>query len=467
MDPRVSLCASLLPHQYKGVTWCLQREKDGCILADDMGLGKTVTTCALMVRNVLPTLIVAPLALLYQWEKEIAKHTHGLNVTVYQGVRRHGLLSKFSVSDVVITNPESVVSDYKKHMLGIYKGFGRLIVDEAHILRNHKSKLHKAVASLSSDREPFCKVFLTGTPVCNSSSDLISMVVLLNLDPYSNPDFWKRSDITKHMLHLQDIRKNYILRRTKAEVLGSTLPTKTIRTVTLELNSSEVYTKEYQRLRNKQIKPVIAKILRLRQCVNQISLIHDAMNADPIIMREYNNKLPSEISAKLEYIRATVAATCATDKVVIFSQWTTMLVHIERFLTGVTCEIYHGKLTREEKESAVERFNNDANIKVLLMSLRSGSCGLNLCVANHAIITEPYFNISEENQAIDRIYRIGQTKDVHVHKLIVPSTVENWMQQLQEYKGAIAETIMNDDSVEKVEAQNIVKGEAFREYVQS
>lgn len=466
-----SLIATLLPHQEIGATWCLEREESGCILADDMGLGKTVTACAVMVRRVLPTLIIAPLTLVHQWNAEISKHTHGISAWIHHGAQRHKHVARFPEHDVVITNPETVVSDWKRGVRSIYGGFKRVVIDEAHMLRNGKSKIHEAVMALFSNGDaPPCKIFLTGTPVCNKTDDLINMVTLLNMDPYNDRAFWKRTDIAEKLTHLQEVRNLCILRRTKTDILANELPNKEVKTVTLELDSSETYTKEYTRLRAWNIKPVIAKILRLRQCVNQISLIHNMLEKDQKVMEEYSNSLPSEVSAKLEYISRTISETPPDDKVVVFSQWTSMLAHIKSHLgNGVECEVYHGKLTTDEKEAALERFRTDPSVKVLLMSLRAGSCGLNLCVANHVIITEPYFNAAEENQAIDRVYRIGQTKNVFVHKLVVPSTVENWMLQLQKYKGTISDSILNKDAneetVEEVITQQDMNKEMFRKFV--
>lgn len=459
------LQATLLPHQRTAVDWCLEKEAGGCVLADDMGLGKTVSTCAVMVRKTVPTIIVAPLALLPQWKDEVAKHTEGLKVLIYHGTKRFSSIPSFADHDVILTNPETLVSDYKKRMAAVYSRFERLIVDEAHMLRNRKSMIHKAVEKMFADP---AKIFLTGTPVCNKTEDLINMVTLLNLDPYSDPEFWKRVHITEQIAHLQTIRASYVLRRTKAEILASQLPRKHIKEVTLQLDTSEIYSKEYRRMRARVIKPVIAKILRLRQCVNQISLVHNQLQTDPLVLQEYNNCLPSEISAKLNYIRNTVREIPAGEKIVIFSQWTTMLAHIKTYLgaDGIVCQEYTGKMNTQEKEAALDGFKTNPSMRVLLMSLRAGSCGLNLCVANHVIITEPYFNNAEENQAIDRVYRIGQTKDVYVHKLIVPSTVENWMIQLQKYKNTITTSILNNTPVDDVVTEKDTKTTMFHEFVQ-
>lgn len=442
------LTATLLSHQEEALEWCLMREKGGCILADDMGLGKTVTTCAVMCARVVPTLIIAPLALLDQWKSEIEKHANGLMPMIYQGAKR---IFPAMVIDttVVITNPETVLSDFKKGRVNAYTQFERIVLDEAHVFRNPKSKIFLAMKEIFSEHE--CnKILLTGTPVCNKSEDLITMITLLNLDPYSNTCFWDCLSIEDKITHLQEIRKNYMLRRTKEDILGSKLPKKEIITVPINLEESEMYLQEYTQLKQQHIKPVILKIMRLRQCVNDISLISD----------EYD-----EISAKLQYIKKTIASLPAGDKIVIFSQWTTMLHHIQKYIASEETLMYHGKMTTEEKNNALTRFKTDPSARVMLMSLRSGSCGLNLCVANHVVIVEPYFNAAEEKQAIDRVYRIGQTKDVYVHKLYVPNTVESWIHGIQSYKDCVCDSILDDQPVSTIAEKKNSKKESFDKFV--
>lgn len=436
------LRSTLLDHQVVGRDWCVAREVGGCILADDMGLGKTVTTCAVLVAVRVRTIIVAPLSLMDQWKTEIAKHTEGLGTATYHGESR----IMCGESDIVITNPETVLGDFKKGRAGEYESFQRLVVDEAHILRNPKSKIYEAISAVfgcQDNGESVRKLFLTGTPVCNKSEDFIALITLLNLDKYSYSEYWRSLKSDDMVAALQHVRREYVLRRTKEEVLGHLLPKKEVRHIEIRLEESELYTKEYRRIHSRRITPVIAKIIRLRQCLNQIDLIHPAMRDDPSVATEYGDHLPAEVSAKLEYIRDTISTVPIGEKIVIFSQWTSMLKHISQTASVLTNTVmYHGKLSAADKRAVIDKFNTDPDVRVLLISLKSGGCGLNLCVANHVIITEPYFNIAEEKQAIDRVYRIGQTRNVVVHKLFVPNTVESWMHQLQRMKSKITESVL-------------------------
>lgn len=442
------LLATLLPHQDAALAWCLEREDDGCILADDMGLGKTVTTCALMCRRMMTTLIIAPLALLDQWKSEIEKHTAGLIPHIYHGSKRL-FPANMQPGTVVITNPETVLGDSKRGAHALYSKFERVVVDEAHVYRNRKSKIYGALKDIMSEVE--CnKMLLTGTPVCNKTDDLITMVSLLNLGDFSELDFWSRISTEEKIEHLQNIRTNNILRRTKEEILAAKLPKKEIITVPITLDTPDL--REYTEMKQQWINPVILKIMRLRQCVNDISLIRN----------EYN-----QISAKLKYIKDTVTALPEGEKIVIFSQWTTMLHHAQAFISdsGMESVMYHGKMNNEQKNAALAKFKEDPNVRVMFMSLRAGSCGLNLCVANHVIMVEPYFNAAEEKQAIDRVYRIGQTKDVKVHRLYVPNTVESWIHSIQSYKTSISDSILNDLPVENVLERKTSTTESYHQFV--
>ena len=459
-----TLLSSLLEHQVIGRDWCLDRETEGCILADDMGLGKTVTACAVMVARPVRTMIVAPLTLLDQWKAEIAKHTTGLRAEVYHGADRRRLWGAAGAApDVVITNPETVLGDWKAGGAAaavFYAGFRRLVIDEAHVFRNQKTNIHKAVDTLFAVTER--KIFLTGTPVCNSSDDLVALVTLLNIPQFSDRAFWSRARQEKKLKALQEVRARAVLRRTKEELLAAKLPAKEVRVVPLELGCSALYRKAYDRVRAMHIRPVISKIVRLRQCVNELTLLHGAPRVAPED-DDVKRAEAAELSAKLAYIRDTVAAVPEGEKIVIFSEWTTMLDHIAKHITGAV--MYHGKLNVAEKRAALARFNEEPAARVLLMSLRSGSCGLNLCVANHVIMTEPYFSPAEEKQAIDRVYRIGQTRAVRVHKLYVPNTIESWILQLHRVKDTVAGAILCDAPADALTEEESARLELFRIYV--
>jgi non-specific serine/threonine protein kinase len=451
----VQLISSLLPHQEYGLNWCLKREENGCILADDMGLGKTVTSCALMVSNHVKTIIIVPVALLEQWDAEISKHTDGLSTFIYHGDNRNKMAQEsqesqesldFQDYDIVITTIHTIISDFKKGIIEIYKNFDRIIIDEAHKLKNYKSVSHMIISTVF--RRTQYKLLLTGTPICNNIGDLISLIILLNMSPYNNLDYWRYMPIEEKICLIEENKNEFVLHRTKADILKSTLPDIKINTVKLSLTNN-LQSKTYNNLKKKQHSFKLLKILRMRQCLNEIKLINDNDCTDT---NEISNEIRDVLCEKIIKVQSIIQQVPNNEKIVIFSQWKTMLDILSEFI-DIPYVIYHGGMNMKEKNETLEKFKTCPDTRILLITLKCGGCGLNLNVANHAIIVEPYYNHSEERQAIDRIYRIGQTKKVFINKLCISNSVENWMRQLQSSKlclsGMILQNKGTSDDIEK------------------
>lgn len=433
------LVATLLPHQQDALAWCKDHEETGCILADDMGLGKTVTSCAL-IASCAPgtrTLVVAPLALLEQWQSEIHRHTTGLTAAIYHGPSRMDVPS----ADIIITTASTVASDFKrpvgasKRPVGashMYSTFGRLIVDEAHKLKNRKATTHMIFQHMFKNTPR--KVLLTGTPICNNINDMISLITLLNLDPYSSSDFWNHATLAKRIKHVNEIKASVLLHRTKDMVLDGKLPPISIRTSAMPLPGEQA--EAYKTISNQPYDCKLIKILRMRQAANNTRL------ADP--------DLSTTMCKKISQIHDILSKIPKDEKVVIFSQWVTMLQLVADTLPTKPL-MYHGKCTPQEKKDALLAFREDngPDSQVMCVTLKSGGCGLNLTSANHTIIVEPYFNHAEERQAIDRIYRIGQTRPVYVHKLCIAKSVENWMRMLQTTKCTLSGMMLRDAGTEE------------------
>lgn len=440
------LKATLLPHQQDAREWCLQKEKDGCILADDMGLGKTVTSCSLLVSNVVKTLVIVPLALLTQWATEIEKHTKGLSTVIYHGGKRNTV--DISGYDVTITTAHTIVGDFRKGIIAMYATYDRLIIDEAHKLKNSKSKFHMILSSIFQ-RTPY-KVLLTGTPICNNINDLISLFLLLNTYPYNSNDYWKRRSLKDKVEMVQDIKSQFLLYRTKDVVLQGKLPDITMKSVRLPL------VKKTQKAAYKVVKESLydcklIKILRMRQCVNDIGMI-DSVH---------------DISEKVEQVINILETIPLGDKVVIFSQWKTMLDIVAMFIDKPYL-MYTGQSSSEEKKTILEEFNdpNNTTRRLMFITLKCGGCGLNLNIANHAIMIEPYFNHADERQAIDRIYRLGQQKKVFVYKLRISSSIENWMRQLQKTKFSLSNIVLqNTGTTEDILEHVVTTRKVFDYYV--
>lgn len=434
------LISTLLPHQQYGLDWCLKREENGCILADDMGLGKTVTSCALMVSNFVRTIIVVPVALIDQWNAEISKHTEGLSTFIYHGGNRKQF---FTRSDIVITTIQTIVSDFKKGFTQMYRFFDRVIIDEAHKLKNYKSNSHMIISTIFHCTQ--YKVLLTGTPICNNINDLISLLILLNKSPYNSLDYWSYMSLKEKIEIVNEHKNEFLLHRTKANILKNTLPDIKIDTVKLSLTNNQQQ-ETYEKIRKRAYACKLLKILRMRQCLNEVKLLKD----------EEETLLSDELCEKINEILLILQEVPSDEKIVIFSQWTTMLRILAEFI-DIPYVMYHGGMKMDEKKEALEQFKTSPDIRILLITLKCGGCGLNLNVANHAIIVEPYYNHAEERQAIDRIYRIGQTKKVFITKLCVSSTVENWMRQLQSSKSTLAGMILQNKGTSEDIEKNIMK----------
>jgi SNF2 family DNA or RNA helicase len=449
-DTRLSamaLHATLFPHQEEAIPWLRDKERLGCILADDMGLGKTVMCCALMCSVRLPTIVVAPASLVDQWVYEVQVHTD-LTVEKYDGK------GDMPNVDVVVTSHNRVMLDVTNHQVTKYEFAHRLVIDEAHRLKNRRSATSRAFKE-AFGRNTVRKILLTGTPICNDVNDMISLLLQTNREPYNDYEgFWYRKSIKDKTAMLMNIREQFLLRRTKETELGHLLPMITVNTIKVKTNKSVKAVHEWcKELDNYRL----VQILRMRQTVNHATLLQDAAVIDQNTLDNLDVDMAA-LAQKMEVIVKIVNTVPIDEKVVIFSQWKSMLELIQA-CTAQEFIMYHGGMTASEKTQAIQRFKEDPDVKGLIISLRAGGCGLNLIEANHAIIAEPYWNYAEEKQAIDRIYRIGQTKPVTIHRMLMHATVENWMNMKQQKKKKLADKMV--DNVGELEE---VERDAEKEY---
>jgi len=425
-----NLLANLLPYQAEAVDWCKSKENSCCILAYDMGLGKTVISCGLLIAKPMKTLIMVPTSLINQWQSEIEQHTTGLKVLVYHGNRKR---LRVQDADVVITTSAVIASEIK---VGIYKfrGFKRWIIDEAHKLRNKDSRTFKMLHEYAPMVEN--KVFLTGTPICNSSNDLVSLICLSNLDPYNDVAMWKHVENPVKYRLLDKIIPDIVLRRTKADTIADLLPKITINTVTLSVvdeGQKDVYNHF-----TKNSTYIIKQILRMRQSLNHPVEVLDEVAEDGIVLSEIK-------SIKMDAVKNILSGVPTGDKVIIFSIFTKLLLQMYDGLEipdGVTrsqyMQLYHGGLHMEDRNKVISQFKSDPDARILLINLRAGGVGLNLVEANHVILMEPYWNEAEQQQAINRVYRLGQTKPISVYKLVVKNSIETWLQSMQKTKNNLS-----------------------------
>jgi SNF2 family DNA or RNA helicase len=451
-----ALVATLLQYQTEAVNWCANHENQCCILAYDMGLGKTVVSCGLLVEKPIQTVIMVPTSLLDQWKAEIEQHTTGISVSIYHGSNRKykSAIETARNADVILTTASVIANDIHKGTYN-FRSAKRWIIDEAHKLRNSRGKAFKSLHLYAPLVEN--KVFLTGTPICNSCDDLISLVCLSNLKGYNQQEYWKGLHAPTKFKLLKDISDGIVLRRTKADTIQHMLPEITINDINLTVDSN-LQKDTYNHFIQDSL--VLRKILRMRQSLNNHNQLIEELDELDELKEEESAPASAPASAsstkhpkiyastKLLKVVEIVQDVPSEDKVIIFSYFTKLLQQIHSVLPlgQESIQIYHGGLSTSERTKVINSFKSDPQAKVLLINLRAGGTGLNLVEANHVILMEPYWNDAEEQQAINRCYRLGQKKPVSVYKLAIQNSIEGWLLRLKKSKNTV-----NDFLIEKTD----------------
>ena len=465
---------TLREYQKIGYTWMrtLARYHFGGILADDMGLGKTLQVIALLTAFYqekteqkaagnegsgselpLPSLIVCPASLVYNWGQEFARFSPGIRVLLIAGTakeRQEQLEEQMRMeasegAQVIITSYDLLKRDREAY-LG--RTFEYEIIDEAQVIKNAKTQGAKAVKEISAN----ARFALTGTPVENRLSELWSIFdFLMPGFLYSYRKFRERYELPivknqdpEALTALRRMTGPFVLRRLKKDVLRE-LPTKEERIVYSAASGRQqkLYTASALKLKealaggawsgNGKLE-VLSQLMRLRQIC-----------CDPALcFEDYTGE-----SAKLETCVSLIAsASAAGHKILLFSQFASMLERIrERLLQeGISSHLLVGATPKEERSRMVQAFASD-EVPVFLISLKAGGTGLNLTAADIVIHYDPWWNVAAQNQATDRAYRIGQEKPVTVYKLILKDTIEENLLKLQTAKLALAAQVVSEGMV--------------------
>ena len=465
---------TLREYQKIGYTWMrtLARYHFGGILADDMGLGKTLQVIALLTAFYqekteqkaagnegsgselpLPSLIVCPASLVYNWGQEFARFSPGIRVLLIAGTakeRQEQLEEQMRMeasegAQVIITSYDLLKRDRAAY-LG--RTFEYEIIDEAQVIKNAKTQGAKAVKEISAN----ARFALTGTPVENRLSELWSIFdFLMPGFLYSYRKFRERYELPivknqdpEALTALRRMTGPFVLRRLKKDVLRE-LPTKEERIVYSAASGRQqkLYTASALKLKealaggawsgNGKLE-VLSQLMRLRQIC-----------CDPALcFEDYTGE-----SAKLETCVSLIAsASAAGHKILLFSQFASMLERIrERLLQeGISSHLLVGATPKEERIRMVQAFASD-EVPVFLISLKAGGTGLNLTAADIVIHYDPWWNVAAQNQATDRAYRIGQEKPVTVYKLILKDTIEENLLKLQNAKLALAAQVVSEGMV--------------------
>ncbi|MDD0852495.1 SNF2-related protein [Halobacteriovorax sp. GB3] len=432
---------TLRQYQREGLSW-MQMLKDirlgGC-LADDMGLGKTIQILAEIERHKSQNetnLIVAPKSLVFNWKNEAQKFVPHLKVAIYEGspLERATLLKDRSIDLLIVSYGllRREILEFKKEK------FQHLILDEAQAIKNSKSQTMKACCLLKAKY----RLALTGTPVENSLTDLLSIFEFLNPGHFTTADVFDDRKSNKKILNSL---RPFILRRTKEKVLTE-LPEKTESTLLIDLKGQHKEAYEeiknfYQKALNKKILNdglkknkihVLDALLRLRQAANHPAIINEY---------EYEGQ-SSKINILLEKIKDVQKDG---RKIIVFSQFVSLLKQMKNTLIENEIGFEYLDGSTQNRELVVNRFKTSKEKNIFLISIKAGGVGLNLTEADYCFILDPWWNPAVEAQAIDRIHRIGQTKKVFSYKIIAKDTVEEKIVKLQQQKKGLADDLLSSD----------------------
>ena len=447
--------AQFREYQVKGFNWLWFMYEYGLngILADDMGLGKTLQALAILqkakeVDGPMPTLVVAPTTVVFNWENEIQKFTPDLTCLKIQGADRKALFKEIPNYDIVITSYALVRRDIEK--LKKFK-FRYVILDESQNIKNAISQTAQSVKELISDH----KLALSGTPIENKLEELWSVFdflmpgFLFNVAEfnyrYVAPIMERQDKTVEKRLKLQIFP--FILRRMKRDV-AKDLPDKVENMAYCELTDEQrdFYLEVLDSTKEELFKSIelngleksrmsiFSALLRLRQICCHPKL-YDKEHVKGVIP-----------SGKFEYLKGMLEQIIQEKhRVLLFSQFVDMLDIIKAWLDreGIPFEYLTGKT--KDREAAVNNFNNNPNIPIFLISLKAGGTGLNLTGADYVIHYDPWWNPAVEDQATDRAYRIGQTKKVFVYRLITKNTVEEKIQKIKGKKRDLVDSVVSID----------------------
>jgi SNF2 family DNA or RNA helicase len=413
------------PYQLDGIAFLYPRHQ--AVLADEMGLGKTmqaVTTMRLLVHHgqLRRVLLVCPKPLVSNWQREFQLWASELPVTVIDGpLARRQWLWQQTAALVTITNYETLVRDID-HVTDTAGHFDLVVLDEAQRIKNRSGATNQAVRSVSRSRS----WALTGTPIENCADDLVGIF-----------DFVRPGHLQLGM-KLRAIRNavsDDVLRRTKDRVLTD-MPPKLFRDADVALTPEQQATYELAEKEGVLELSELKKKLTIQHVFELIIRLKQICNFDPA----------TGASAKLEQLEADMEECAASGrKVLVFSQWVETLNELQRRLEQFNPLCYHGRVPHKQRQGVIERFRDEPDRHVLLMSYGAGGVGLNLQFASYVFLFDRWWNPAVEDQAINRAHRIGAVGPVTVTRFLTLGTIEQRIDQVLEEKRALFNTVFGDD----------------------
>ena len=463
------LNASLRDYQLKGFQWlyALSSNGLGACLADDMGLGKTLQVIALILKSKddfkpanefsgntqlhlfqetpkLPSLVVMAPSLIYNWENELRKFAPDLHVRKHLGQRRRSDTGFFQQADVVLTTYGVVRNDIK---LLKQVHFNHVILDESQLIKNARSVSFQSVRQLSARQ----RIVLTGTPVENSLTDLWAQLTFLQPGLLGSQKFFKQEFVQpieqqQDNVRLEKLRKiihPFILRRTKEEV-SPELPELSRRIHYCEMNSEHrsFYEEQKSNFRNR----ILESVSRSGVDKNQLLILRGLSHLRQIAIHPglINPEFKGD-SGKTDQVKFTLSQLKASDKkVLLFSPFVRHLsLYKEHFLTEKQAYSYlTGEVPQHKRGEVISEFDLHPGHRSFLIQLKTGGSGLNLTMADHVFLLDPWWNPAAEEQAIARAHRMGQKMQVFAWRFITKDTIEEKILRLQEKKSRLASDIL-------------------------
>lgn len=460
--------AVLRPYQLEGVRW-LERLRlmflNG-ILADDMGLGKTLQAIVALTqyrnKNHHQTLIVCPTSLLYNWKEEFAKFNPKLKVTVVDGVpsNRKKIIEQADSYHILITSYTLLQKDVES-----YKTirFSYVILDEAQHIKNRGTRNAKSVKTIQAEH----RLILSGTPIENSLDELWSLFDFLMPNFLGTYDRFVEkyirisgNDHTKNLEYLKKKVSPFILRRMKTDVLSDLPPvSELVYHCQLTDIQQELYRSYAESARDELVKlvqrdgfdrvqiHVLATLTRLKQiCCHPAIFAKE--KAEPGDSAKYD--------MLLELLQTLIEGN---HKTVIFSQYTRMLQIMRDDLEQMGIRFSYLDGSSKNRLEVVKQFNEDQSIPVFLVSLKAGGTGLNLVGADTVIHYDMWWNPAVENQATDRVHRLGQKNSVSAYKLITLGTIEEKIAEMQKKKKGLVKKVVScdDEAISKLTWEDVLE----------
>jgi len=418
----IDLPAQPFPYQAQGIAFLVPRYS--ALLGDEMGLGKTIQAIVaariLFAAGLIRTmLIVCPKPLVPNWVRELGIWASGLPVAVIEGTtpRRRALWTIDGVP-IKIVNYELLSRDIG-YLDEAGVAFDLVVLDEAQRIKNRHAQTSKAVRALRRERS----WALTGTPLENSPEDLISIFAFLDGSLIRG---------TPSLSSLRRLTEPYLLRRLKEHVLKD-LPEKIIRDAYIDLTPTQRQTYDMAERQGVLQLNQLGDSITIQNVFELILRLKQICNFDPV----------TGDSAKLDQLRTDLEQVASSGrKALVFSQWVRTLRRLKDELAEFGPLELHGSIPPAQRQRAIERFKEDPDCHVLLLSYGAGGVGLNLQCAQYVFLFDRWWNPAVEDQAVDRAYRLGQKETVFVTRFLATSTIEERINEVLEQKRALAAEVV-------------------------